>query len=184
MVTCGMLVKFPKGFLMCHPYGREYKYGTYDIPKGCKEEGETEWECAKRELFEETGLDIGDASMEEVGAKDLGRHPYNKKKDIHLFLADIHSFALYWQNTEKKTRGLKCTSMVETPGFEPFPEVDTYLVSDDLLYLFPSLRNVISKIPQETLQTVEGKQDVFHIWIPNTKKFREENPLIRTPQQE
>ena len=178
MVTCGVLVKFPKGYLMCHPYGREYKYGTYDIPKGCKDEGETEWDCAKRELFEETGISVGNFTMEDLEVVDLGRHPYNNKKDIHLFLLDIHNYILCWQTTERKLGGhLKCTSMVEAPGFEPFPEVDTYLVSNDLLYLFPTLRNVISKLPQVTLQIVEGKQDVFEYLDAEYERICGRKPL-------
>jgi bis(5'-nucleosidyl)-tetraphosphatase len=39
-------------FMVCH------KSGHWTLPKGHPEEGETPLECAKRELFEETGLTL------------------------------------------------------------------------------------------------------------------------------
>ena len=51
--SCGVLVMRQKPqmsfLLMCHPH-------RYDLPKGHMEAGENEWECALRELYEETGI--------------------------------------------------------------------------------------------------------------------------------
>lgn len=131
-VTCGILLHTKDGYLLCHPTGREHGIGCHDIPKGMKEEGETEWQCAVRELREETGLVIPEGS--EADAVDLGRHPYNIKKDIHLF---------YCETEEIDRDSLVCTSMVPRTGK---PEVDGYLVTEDLNMCFASLVRVFVRL--------------------------------------
>ena len=44
--------------LVCHEPGGGHITGTYGLPGGRVEEGETEEEAAKREFQEETGLDV------------------------------------------------------------------------------------------------------------------------------
>ena len=39
-------------------YLRETRLGTWDIPKGQKDPGESDWECAQRETVEEAGIFI------------------------------------------------------------------------------------------------------------------------------
>lgn len=42
------------------------KPNRYDLPKGHIESGETEWECALRELYEETGIEANILHLDEV----------------------------------------------------------------------------------------------------------------------
>lgn len=56
----------------------------WDIPKGQGEEAETPREAALRELREETGIALGAERL-----KDLGRFPYRRDKDLHLFAARV-----------------------------------------------------------------------------------------------
>ena len=129
-VTCGILLHTDRGYLLCHPTGRKHKRGCYDIPKGMKEAGETEWECAVRELREETGLA---ADWKSIDVKDMGRHRYNEKKDIHLFRCEF---------PEIETDKLVCSSFVEELGI---PETDGWAVTEDLGMCFKSLVRVFKE---------------------------------------
>lgn len=130
-VTCGILLHTRDGYLLCHPTGRPKESGCYDIPKGMKEPGETEWECAVREMREETGLEI--TAENTVYTANMGRHSYNSKKDIHLFCCEI---------PDVDVESLACTSMVEELGI---PEVDDWLVTEDLGMCFRSLVKVFGE---------------------------------------
>ena len=57
-VTCGFLLRWNSQTLAMLPTGRKPGYFQYDIPKGCCEPGETHYETAKRELLEETSIDL------------------------------------------------------------------------------------------------------------------------------
>lgn len=126
-VTCGILIKTDKGFLLCHPSGRGYDKGCYDIPKGCKEEGETEFNCMARELKEETGLIIPSEQFHYI--EDLGRYRYTKEKDIHLFYAETHKI---------DATKLYCSSELDNGN----KEHDSFLMTEDLEYCFRSLQNI------------------------------------------
>lgn len=137
--TCGILLHTDCGYVMCHPYGRDYGYGNYDIPKGCLGDGETPWECAKRELMEETGIDLGAGGAEELGFEDLGRHAYNKSKDIHVFLGECPDGI--------DLSKMRCSSLIDEGVSAGKPEVDSYIISHDAMYLFESLRRVVGVLP-------------------------------------
>lgn len=59
--TCGVIVMRAKPqmsfLLMQHPK-------RYDLPKGNMEAGEGDWECALRELYEETGIALSDLNLD------------------------------------------------------------------------------------------------------------------------
>jgi 8-oxo-dGTP pyrophosphatase MutT (NUDIX family) len=63
-----------------------------DLPKGHREEGETEVECALRELGEETGLTAADVHLDEGFRHTVTYHPIYKRlgerveKTVVLFL--------------------------------------------------------------------------------------------------
>lgn len=57
--SSGTLIIQNKKILLCHPTNSSW-YGTYSIPKGLIEKNESTFECAKRELKEETGIYIPD----------------------------------------------------------------------------------------------------------------------------
>jgi 8-oxo-dGTP pyrophosphatase MutT (NUDIX family) len=109
-LSCGvLLLNDPGVILLCHVTGGKH----WDIPKGNLDEGESEVQCAVRELQEETSI-----VLEEKDLKDLGRFDYTKGKDLHLFeacyynveLADCHCVSLFEHAASKKM----------------FPELDDY----------------------------------------------------------
>jgi 8-oxo-dGTP pyrophosphatase MutT (NUDIX family) len=61
--SCGVIVMRTKPqlsfLLMQHP-------DRYDLPKGHIEAGETEWDCALRELYEETGIEASNLHLDEA----------------------------------------------------------------------------------------------------------------------
>ena len=77
--TCGVLLLDPNALLLlCHMTGTPY----WDIPKGIREDGESEVEAAIRETAEECGLVLSAPDLLE-----LGRFPYRPAKDLHLYAA-------------------------------------------------------------------------------------------------
>lgn len=62
--------------LLCHVTGHD----LWDLPKGMQEPGEAALATARRELFEETGLDFDEAMFIEVGCFD-----FRPEKRLHLF---------------------------------------------------------------------------------------------------
>lgn len=127
----------PNGVLLGHVTGAR----TWDIPKGGIELDEDALSGAKRELLEETGLTLtgpelickfSGARYPVTATRDLGRHSYTKRKDLHLFVlmvpVDINAMAL------------KCESMVERPTYS-FPEFDGFALVNSGLnkHLSPAL---------------------------------------------
>lgn len=112
VTSCGTLVLNRRGeILLCHATGTNH----WDIPKGLQSPGESPLQTARRELWEETGLDFDDAMFEDLGCFD-----YRKGKRLHLYkLAappDLDSLA-----------HLRCSSCFphRITG-EPTPEMDGY----------------------------------------------------------
>tara|TARA_Y100001970_G_C14236041_1_gene861811 strand:+ start:228 stop:638 length:411 start_codon:yes stop_codon:yes gene_type:complete len=60
---------------------RKRSKGTWDIPKGIKEPGESDWACAVRECWEEAGIDI-DTTDRRSGPLNLSR--------LTIFLVETH----------------------------------------------------------------------------------------------
>ena len=86
-VTAGVLIINEDGkYLAVHPTGYSHEDGQWSLPKGIVDEGESPIEAAKREVFEETGIDLSGNSF-----KDLGQHSYVHEKDIHLFVTKINN---------------------------------------------------------------------------------------------
>jgi len=111
--SCGTIIIHEKKILLCHVTGKNF----WDIPKGGLEALETPIQAAIRECQEETGLNLNDKKMEEIGL-----HPYNSKKNIHLFI--------YREENSIELSSLKCTtyfthhfkkvSLPELDGFKMF----------------------------------------------------------------
>jgi putative (di)nucleoside polyphosphate hydrolase len=74
--TCGVLVTDGKNLLICHPTNGR----SWDIPKGRRDEGETDVNAAVRELSEETGLHVTADELEHLGV-----YEYKKSKRLSLF---------------------------------------------------------------------------------------------------
>lgn len=75
-VSCGVLVTDGERLLLGHaPLSPRW-----DIPKGVAEPGEAHAAAARRELFEETGLEAPEAAL-----RPLGTFSYLPAKDLALF---------------------------------------------------------------------------------------------------
>lgn len=146
--TCALLVSDGTSVLAGLPTGKKDGLNQYDIAgKGCLDPGETELEAAVRELQEETGLEADPRSM---SIKDLGRFPYTREKDLHLFSLHVDEMP--------KAETLHCDSTFESYGRE-LPELSAFriVMTDDLEWFYPALqpilRSVLSKnwLSKETL---------------------------------
>ena len=74
--SCGVIVTDGERLLL----GHATRSPRWDIPKGEVEPGESFAAAARRELFEETGLDAPEAEL-----RPLGVFPYRRGKDLALF---------------------------------------------------------------------------------------------------
>jgi len=74
--SCGVIVTDGERLLL----GHATRSPRWDIPKGEAEPGESYAGAARRELFEETGLDVPEAEL-----RPLGVFPYLRGKDLALF---------------------------------------------------------------------------------------------------
>ena len=74
--SCGIIVTDGARLLL----GHATRSPRWDIPKGIAEPGESLAAAARRELFEETGLDAPEAEL-----RPLGVFPYRRGKDLALF---------------------------------------------------------------------------------------------------
>ena len=131
-ISAGIIIKCPSGILMCHPTGRSFSDGNYDIPKGHVEENEQFFEACIRELKEETGIVLEDTSK----VKDIGLFDYYGSKCLYLF-----SIVL---DKDVDIEKLKCTSTFinKKTGKETL-EMNGYVLSDNLDYLYRRLKGVI-----------------------------------------
>jgi 8-oxo-dGTP diphosphatase len=74
-VLAASVAVFRDGRVLLAARGREPMRGVFTLPGGAVEAGETLVEAARRELFEETGLEIGEPAFvthEEVILRDRG----------------------------------------------------------------------------------------------------------------
>ncbi len=99
--------------LMGFPSGGKF----WDLPKGGVEENETDFQGAIREVKEETGLDLSNLPIQMFS--DLGKHRYNKRKQLHLYLLKLPNVII-------DTNALVCTSMVIKEGRNPYPEMSHF----------------------------------------------------------
>lgn len=119
VITSGLFIfRNNNKFLICHP--TKHSPNFFSIPKGKIEENEVYLECAFRETFEETNLDLkgsNDFEIYYLGAKDYN----NKKKRLYPFLLlEKEDSQFDWNSIE-----LKCNSMVIRQKVI-FPEMDDY----------------------------------------------------------
>lgn len=110
--SCGTLIINKRSqIILCHVTGTNH----WDLPKGMRESNESTLQAAKRELREETGLELDDALFEEIGDFDYQIH-----KRLHLFKVRAHE-------SLDSLGQLICTSYFShhVTG-EPTPEMDGF----------------------------------------------------------
>jgi 8-oxo-dGTP pyrophosphatase MutT (NUDIX family) len=73
--SCGVIVfrREPRSFLLMRHHDR------WDLPKGHVDPGETDLECALRELEEETGITANDIQLDEQFVFESHYEVYNKR---------------------------------------------------------------------------------------------------------
>lgn len=122
-------------FLLVHPGGPFYENrdsGTWSIPKGEMEPGETPIDVAMREFKEETGFDIWKLILEKkLEISDLGTirqrsgkivHAYSVEADLDTSVMKSNTFSMEWPPQSGITR--------------KFPEVDKWM------YCSPSVARI------------------------------------------
>ena len=115
--TCGVFIINPDGHvLIAHPTNTPDT--VWSIPKGMRDDGETSFNAAIREVFEETGIILPDDKSLYLRLPDAF-YTKNKKRLV--------AFAIIHDNIDISI--LKCDSMVlPRPGREVvFPEIDRYM---------------------------------------------------------
>lgn len=111
VTSCGVIIvnlNNSRQILGCKPFNK--KENRVDLPKGKMEDGETPLETAIRETREETGIDLSNVEL-----TDLGLFKYRPEKDLHLFTCSI----------DLDLTTLKCDSMFLL-GDRKCPEVESY----------------------------------------------------------
>ena len=137
IITCAVIIQDRKGKILgCHPTGQ--KPGeSYSLPKGCADKGEEDIVAALRELKEETGLELQDQDL-----VDLGTHPYRKGKDIHVYLYKTERLPFI--------RDLKCVSCFERNG-KLIREVNGYAGIQDWNKFSKGIQEILTKLQDKLL---------------------------------
>jgi len=100
--SAGLLIICNNKILLGHPTGSSWK-GTYSIPKGHIEKGETELEAAIRETFEEVGVNIKPSEVSnENGIIEYDRNGKVYKKVYYFVVYLDKEPDLFERNLEKK----------------------------------------------------------------------------------
>ena len=115
-ITSGiLLVNNENKVFLAHPTNHASDF--WSIPKGKLEDGETKWEAALRETFEETNISIDKEVIKHIQPKVTYKH---KKKDVTIFIVRE------CDNEFNTTMfDFKCNSNVEESR-GGFPEMDDF----------------------------------------------------------
>lgn len=141
-ISCGVIIKDNDGMLIVRPTN----HNTWNIPKGIKDENETDMNAAFRETEEETGIDLYELWIAgKIQSLDnMGQFDYYKGKKLVLFNILF--------NTEDlpATEDMKCDSMFynEKLGiYQPELSKFKYIPIEDYdNYVNKSLKKVLNKI--------------------------------------
>lgn len=140
-LSAGFLIVTDDGFLQCHPTGKSYKDGNWDIPKGHVEDGEQPFDTAVRELREETGLEYDKLDIE--WEKELGLFSYTKYKNLFVYVLKLKS--------APDLSKMKCVSTFEMPNGRIVPEMDSYRYSDLISGYYRGLQKIFGDMIDKIL---------------------------------
>jgi len=112
------IVNRDRKLLVCHP--TNHKADFWSIPKGKIDEGESYFDCALRETYEETNIDLKDTPWFTIVELPAINYKHGKKM--------LHPY-LYWENINSEfdwsKQVIKCNSNVPDERGD-FPEMDDY----------------------------------------------------------
>ena len=113
--TCGLFIFDPEGkLLICHP--TKHSDEKWTIPKGMRDNDETQWAAAVRETLEETGLDIE-------------KHPHKKIKLPEIMYSNhnkiLVSFVVFLDKAIQNDFEYKCSTFVPKK-LGGYPEIDDW----------------------------------------------------------
>lgn len=144
LITCGIFLYQPliKKFLICH--ATKARWNQWSIPKGIMDEGENEYTAAKRELYEETGIDPEELDLLHVEA--LPPVTYKKSKK------ELHSFLIITEFDENIK--LICRSLVK----DSYPEIDKFKWAK-----FEELEDVLHEAQVTLLKEIKSKINDYEL---------------------
>lgn len=142
-ISCGIVIVNEYAEILV---GRVTGTPRWDLPKGVMEDDETPVEAAVRECIEEFGLAVDPNVL-----LDLGRHPYNRDKNIHLFTTymkkdDIKIDKLYCSSTYKNHYTNKMVNEVDGYDWMPITEIHEWTG----VSMTRVLNSLMSEINQES----------------------------------
>lgn len=118
-ISCGVILESNGYILVGHPTNTNMKLRA--LPKGRQDLGENHLQTAKRELYEETAMDL--RTLDDSYFSPVAPVSYYSKrhgnKQVRFFHVDVESLPLEWQKKIHDTE-LQCLSEFE-PGY---PEMD------------------------------------------------------------
>lgn len=86
--SCGLAIIYRNKILLAHPTNAPWT-GSFSIPKGLVNHGETYLDAAKREALEEVGLEIGDEFINPTEYIIEYRNRHTTYKQLHWFKTDL-----------------------------------------------------------------------------------------------
>ena len=121
--AAGVIISDGNRLLVCHVTGGRH----WDIPKGKVDPGESMFDAAVRELYEETSIIVADACL-----VDLGLYKYKKDKDLSLWLWQRDTMPDPATCSCKSTFNVKGRQIHEMDGYAnvSWEDVDQYVVPD------------------------------------------------------
>jgi 8-oxo-dGTP pyrophosphatase MutT (NUDIX family) len=140
--SCGFIIKNIDGkVLITHPTNDYSGEGIWEFPKGNIEDGETELECALREVLEETNLKLSNIKGKITKISEIIAH--NR----------IYVLFLFESEENLKKYDIKCNSFVDFDEFDEFDEIEPFPENDDFKWVsFKNCLNYLSPIEQEVIK--------------------------------
>jgi len=121
--TCAAFITDGKYVLVCHPTNNKY-YMSWSLPKGCKDDNETQYDAVIRETLEETNISLNKDNLIKIND-----YPYRKNKFYTLFLYKTESLP--------DIKQLKCTSYIN--------ELKIYEIDGFMYVTFDKLKSLLNQ---------------------------------------
>jgi predicted NUDIX family NTP pyrophosphohydrolase len=120
------------------PYFKSKEDGTWGVPKGKIEEGESLLECAKREFTEETGFIPDSDYFIKLG------YVKQNKKDVHVWAFRTHADKIVVRSNEFEMEWPKGSGIINT-----YPEADDgrfFPIEEAFKKIIPSQQDILGRI--------------------------------------